>query len=92
MSTLVICPACDGHGTDASTAIALTSDDIAIQCGDDWDARADFVREVAALTAPCPLCHRRNVVTASAAREWEADAQERADDAALFRMECAHMF
>ena len=79
MPMFVVCPECEGTGRDASTAYALTSEDLDLQCGDDWDARRDFVREVANLTQPCPLCRGRNVVTPEAAAEWEDEAEYRAE-------------
>ena len=79
MPQFIVCPACEGTGRDASTAYVITGEDLDIQCGDDWDARREYVREVANLTQACPLCRGRNVVTPDEGAEWESEWEMRAD-------------
>ena len=77
MPQFIVCPACEGTGRDASTANVITAEDLDIQCGDDRDARREYVRALAYLTQRCPLCLGRNVVTPEAAAEWESESYER---------------
>lgn len=78
MAHFIVCPACSGYGTDSSTAYAITGEDLDLACGDDWDARREYVSEVASLTARCACCEGRRVVTHAQARDWNDDADYRA--------------
>ena len=55
----VVCPACEGEGTDFDSAIEFTSADLDEQYGDDLYARDQFRDDYmdGAYSTPCKFCH-----------------------------------
>ena len=78
---LVVCPACEGTGTDFDSAIEFTSADLDEQYADDWDAREQFRDDYmsGAYDTPCEFCHGERVVRSSRVKEWEVMAEWRAE-------------
>jgi hypothetical protein len=79
MPNFIVCPACEGTGRDASTAYAITGDELNEAVGYDREDRMEYVRDLASLTQPCQCCKGQRVATPARAKEWEADYMMRAE-------------